>query len=128
MVVLWGYRECIAMPLYARESGGAANALDLGLIPPPGTSSPPSTTMTKIPCIFSSGALSPGTVLPSVGHENYPSSIRVGAATVNLDTKLDAENRALCHSPRSIYWKFSAAIFGPDIFLNENRRRRNAPR
>jgi hypothetical protein len=84
--------------------------------------------MTKIPCIFSSGALSPGTVLPTLGHENYPSSIRVGAATVNLDTKLDAENRALCHSRRSIYWKFSAAIFGPGIFLNENRRRRNAPR
>lgn len=32
MVVLWGYRECIAMPLYARESGGAASALDLAIV------------------------------------------------------------------------------------------------
>jgi hypothetical protein len=46
---------------------------------------------------------------------------------VNLDTKLDAENRALSHSRRSIYWKFSTVIFGPGIFLNKNRRKRNAP-
>jgi hypothetical protein len=36
-----------------------------------------STLMTNIPCIFSSGALSPGTVLLTLGHKNYPSSIRV---------------------------------------------------
>jgi hypothetical protein len=47
---------------------------------------------------------------------------------VNLDTKFDAENRALRDSRRSIYWNFSAAILGPGIFLNENRRKRNAPR
>jgi hypothetical protein len=33
--------------------------------------------MANIPCIFSFGALSLGTVLPTLGHENYLSSIRV---------------------------------------------------
>jgi hypothetical protein len=44
--------------------------------------------MTNIPSVFSSGALSEGTVLPTLGHENYPSSIRGGPVTVKIDTKL----------------------------------------
>jgi hypothetical protein len=49
--------------------------------------------MTRIPCIFSSGALSPGTVLPTLGHENYPSWV----ARVKPDRKLAALTGDLDH-------------------------------
>jgi hypothetical protein len=77
----------LAVDLPARAAE-RLNALDLGLNPPPGTYPLEYEIMTNIPSVFSSGALSAGTVLPTLGHENYPSSIRGGPATVKIDTKL----------------------------------------
>ena len=74
-----------------------ADALDLWTHSTSRNLVPSGTIAANIPCNSGSDSEARGTVLTTLGHENYPSRIPE-AATVNLNMKLAAENRASCHS------------------------------